>query len=65
MVIDLLPDKGIGFLGLGDSMKGLGNYPEALENYTIAIEDDDTIELMGRFKRARLLYQLKDYDLAL
>ena len=30
-VIDLLPDKGLGYVGKGDALKGIGNYVGALE----------------------------------
>lgn len=82
-VIDLIPDKGLGYLGKGDSLKGIGNYKGALDCYNMAIRLDelgDNIEnvnssnittgirqtaVMPRFKRARLLYQLKMFDQAL
>lgn len=30
-VITLLPDKGLGYIGKGDSLKNIGNYSAALE----------------------------------
>lgn len=80
-VIDLMPDKGLGYLGKGDSLKGIGNYAGALDCYTMAIRLDEgdimsenidssnitssQIAVMPRFKRARLLYQLKMFDQAI
>lgn len=43
MIIKLMPDKGIGFLGKGDSLKGLGNYGGALTAFTKAIQKDQDV----------------------
>jgi len=79
-VINLLPNRGIGYIGKADALKGIGDYAAALKLYSKAIqldqkEMDKEITVVnkedvkdslvnGRFKRARLLYQLKMLDQA-
>ncbi|CAI2370054.1 unnamed protein product [Moneuplotes crassus] len=78
-VINLLPNKGLGYIGKGDALKGLGDYSAALKCYSKAIQLDereiakgtdinkidakDSL-INGRFKRARLYYQLKMFEQA-
>ena len=76
-VIDLMPGKGMGHMGKGDFLKSIGDYSGALDGYTMAINLDEGQELdqsydqakhvavIPRFKRARLLYQLKMFEQAL
>ena len=71
----LCPSSGLGYLGLGDSLRGMQKIQEALASYKIAINIDKSSHKSGKnlwfliylayLKRGTLLYQLKMYELAI
>jgi tetratricopeptide (TPR) repeat protein len=61
-VINLQPYNGQGYIGQADSMKGIGNFKGALQSYNQAISLDPRVKSQGIFKRAVLLYQLRNYE---
>lgn len=60
IVISLSPENGLGYLGLGDSLKGIGNYNGALSSYSEAIGvDGNGCGHQGLMKRGILYLQMK------
>jgi tetratricopeptide (TPR) repeat protein len=64
-VINLQPYNGSGYIGQADSMKGIGNFKGALQSYNQAISMDSRCRNQGMYKRAVLLYQLKNFEQSL
>ena len=62
--ITLSPQDSTGFVGLGDALKGIGDTKSALQAYTKAISCNDTTG-MALVKRAKLYFELEDYNRAL
>jgi tetratricopeptide (TPR) repeat protein len=64
-VVELAPESGLGYIGIGDCNVAIGDMKAAINAYTTAKEVDREAEKTALEKRMYLLYKTGDYNLAL
>lgn len=64
-VVELAPESGLGYMGIGDCNAAIGDMKAAISAFTTAKEVDKEAERTALEKRMKLYYKTGEYDLAL